>query len=169
MSKINEGLSPNKEEKSSRVIIISKDRIQSAKNKVNFITLKEGDLQYTLQLNNENLNKNGINNAIQTMKEKILINSRSYGKLYEKQKLNNFLKNKNSYKTPFKEKRETSDFTKRKDNLIIETNRSYNLMKTTENNKNDYNEENINKLETIIPSDSSNSQLNKKGKINNSK
>ena len=44
MSKINESLSPNKEEKSSRLIIISKDRIQSAKNKFNFITLKEGDL-----------------------------------------------------------------------------------------------------------------------------
>ena len=66
MSKINESLSPNKEEKSSRLIIISKDRIQSAKNKVTFITLKEGDLKYTVQLKNDYLNKNGINNAVQT-------------------------------------------------------------------------------------------------------
>ena len=167
MSKINESLSPNKEEKSSRVIIISKDRIQSAKNKVNFITLKEGDLKYTVQLNNDYLNKNGINNAVQTMKQQILINSRSYGKLYEKQKVNKLVKNKNVTKTPYKEKREKSDFSKRKDNLIIETNRSYNLMKTTENNKNEYNEDN--KLETILPSDSSNSKENKKGKKNSCK
>ena len=67
MYKINESLSLNKEEKSSRLIIISKDRIQSAKNKVNFITLKEGDLKYTVQLKNDYLNKNGINNAVQTL------------------------------------------------------------------------------------------------------
>ena len=169
MSKINESSSPNKEEKSSRLIIISKDRIQSAKNKVNFITLKDGDIQYTVQLSNDNLNKNGINNAVQTMKQQILMNSRSYGKLYEKQKLNNCIKNKNKSKTPIKEKKERSDFSKRKDNLIIETNRSYNLMKTTENNKNEYNDDNIKKLETLISCDSDNSKEKKKGKINNSK
>ena len=37
-------------------------------------------------------------------------------------------------------------------------------MKTTENNKNEYNEDNIKKLETILPSDSSNSKEKKKGK-----
>ena len=55
MSK-NDCLSPNKEEKSSKLIIISKDRIESAKNRVNLLTIKEGAQKITVQLNNDSLN-----------------------------------------------------------------------------------------------------------------
>ena len=181
MSKINDSYTPNKEEKSPKVIIISKDRIQSAKNKINYLTLKEGDIKYTIKLNNDSVNKKGINKAVYTMKQQILNNSRSYAALYDKQKLKKNLK-KNILKSPYKENINSrkSHIIKRKD-LIIETTRSYNLMKTTENNNdnnnenndnnynnedNEYNNEaNINKLETIIPNDT-NTEENLKTKNN---
>ena len=156
MSKLNESSTPNKGEKSSKLIIISKDRIRSARNKNNLITLKEGTLKYTIKLSSGFLDKNSINKAIKTMKRKILINSRSYGELYENLNLNKYIKNRNNVKTPNKERdinSRKSHNSKRKEDIIIETNRSYNIMKTTENNKDDNNEneEKSNKLETIIP------------------
>ena len=51
--------------------------------KINYITLKEGDLQYTIKLSIGSLDKNGINKAIKTMKQQILINSISYPELYQ--------------------------------------------------------------------------------------
>ena len=32
-----------------------------AKNKINYLTLKEGDIKYTIKLNNDSVNKKGIN------------------------------------------------------------------------------------------------------------
>ena len=43
MSYINNSFSSNIEGKSSKIIIVSKNRIESAKDRVNYITLKEGD------------------------------------------------------------------------------------------------------------------------------
>ena len=156
MSKLNESSTPNKGEKSSKLIIISKDRIRSARNENNLITLKEGTLKYTIKLSSGFLDKNSINKAIKTMKRQILINSRSYGELYENLNLNKYIKNRSNVKTPNKERdinSRKSHNSKRKDDIIIETNRSYNIMKTTENNKDDNNEneEKSNKLKTIIP------------------
>ena len=156
MSKLNESSTPNKGEKSSKLIIISKDRIRSARNENNLITLKEGTLKYTIKLSSGFLDKNSINKAIKTMKRQILINSRSYGELYENLNLNKYIKNRSNVKTPNKERdinSRKSHNSKRKENIIIETNRSYNIMKTTENNKDDINdnEERDNKLETILP------------------
>ena len=155
MSKINE--SPkNKEEKSSKLIIISKDRIESAKNRVNFMTLKEGELELTVRLGDDSLNKNEINKAVKNIKDQILKNSSSYVTLYEKShNMNTYFKKKNILKTPISEKSKISlknlDI-KKKENLIIETSRSNNFMKTTDNNKLG-NEEDNNKLETIIPNE----------------
>ena len=155
MSKINE--SPkNKEEKSSKLIIISKDRIESAKNRVNFMTLKEGELELTVRLGDDSLNKNDINKAVKNIKDQILKNSSSYVTLYEKShNMNTYFKKKNILKTPISEKSKISlknlDI-KKKENLIIETSRSNNFMKTTDNNKLG-NEEDNNKLETIIPNE----------------
>ena len=155
MSKLNESPSHNKEEKSSKLVIISKNRIESAKNRVNLLTLKEGELKLTVQLNNDSLNKNSINNAVKSIKKTLLINSKSFGSLHE-QSTNNYFKKKNILKTPSIKKEKyvrKSPYLKKIDNINIETLRSYNLMKSTENEKNyvGENNNNINKLETIIP------------------
>ena len=51
-SHFNDNRSKNKDEQSS------KDRKFSAKERINFITLKEGNLKLTLKLDNDYLNKN---------------------------------------------------------------------------------------------------------------
>jgi hypothetical protein len=99
MSKFNESPSHNKEEKTSKIIIISKERVESAKNKVNFLTLKEGELKLTVQLNNDSLNKNSINKAVKSIKQTMLINSKSFVSLHDQSKKNNYLKKKNMYFT----------------------------------------------------------------------
>ena len=152
MSKKNESFS--KDEKSSKLIIISKERIISAKNRVNYLTLKEGDLKLTVELKNDNLNKKEINKAVKSIKQQILINSKSYGSLYDKSIISPYLKNKKNFKSPINIKKEINSrknpHIKKLDNIYIETTRSCNLMKTTENNKEE-NETDINKIETILP------------------
>lgn len=106
MSKINDSYSTNKEGKSSKVIIISKRGINSAKERVNF-TLKEGDMKLTLQIDNQNINQRKINDVVTIMKSNFLYNSQSYGILQENDNLNTYLKKKNilrslNRKTPIK-------------------------------------------------------------------
>jgi hypothetical protein len=152
MSKFNESPSHNKEEKTSKIIIISKERVESAKNKVNFLTLKEGELKLTVQLNNDSLNENSINKAVKSIKQTMLINSKSFVSLHEQSKKNNYLKKKNILQTPSIQKEKNSrksPYLKKNDNVNVETLR--NLMKTTENNNYDTEDNNINKLETVIP------------------
>ena len=152
MSKFNESPSHNKEEKTSKIIIISKERVESAKNKVNFLTLKEGELKLTVQLNNDSLNKNSINKAVKSIKQTMLINSKSFVSLHDQSKKNNYLKKKNILQTPSIKKEKNSrksPYLKKNDNVNVETLR--NLMKTTENNNYDTEDNNINKLETVIP------------------
>ena len=156
----------NKEEE-PKLIIISKDRILSANNKINYITLKKGDLEYKIKFSNDSLDKNGINKAVKTMKQQILINSSSYPELYNKHNINKYIKKKNN-NFKINEKKLNSrenGVNKRKENIIIETTRSYDLMKATENNKDNNNDEDINKSETIIPDN--NKKKNIKIKTNN--
>ena len=56
MSKKNDSYSTSKEGKSSKMIIISKRGIKSAKERVD-ITLKEGDLKLTVQMDNQKINQ----------------------------------------------------------------------------------------------------------------
>ena len=49
-------------------MIISKERIIISKNRVNYLTFKEGDLKLTIGLNKNNINKNGINKAVKINK-----------------------------------------------------------------------------------------------------
>ena len=174
MLKKNESFS--KDEKSSKLIIISKERIMSAKNRVNYLTLKEGDLKLTVELNNDNLDKKGINKAVKSIKQQILINSKSYGALYEKAISSPYFKNKHNFKSPINLKKEINSrknpHIKKIENIYIETNRSYNLMKTTENNKEENeNEADINKIETIVPyeNNKNNSEEHLKEKNKNKK
>ena len=79
-SKNNDSYSSNIDIKSSKIIKVSKDRIESAKNRVNYITLKYGDLDVTSQIKTD-LNKKNINKAVSNLEKKILINSKSYGRI----------------------------------------------------------------------------------------
>lgn len=150
MSKINE--SPNnKDEKSSKLIIISKNRVESAKDRVNLVTLKEGDLELTVKLENDSLDKNGIKEAVKSIKNQILINSKSYATLNEKSyNLKSYLKKSNILKTPIIEKQK-SQILQKSENLFLGTTRNLNSMKTTTENNRLEIEEDVNKLETIIP------------------
>jgi hypothetical protein len=56
MSKKNDSYSTSKEGKSSKMIIISKRGIKSAKERVD-ITLKEGALKLTVQMDNQKINQ----------------------------------------------------------------------------------------------------------------
>ena len=60
----------------SKLIIIKKDRLTSAKGVINYITLKEGEQKLTMQINNNFLNKNDINKAVKTIKSQNLHNSK---------------------------------------------------------------------------------------------
>lgn len=172
MSIKNESFS--KDEKSSKLIIISKERIISAKNRVNYLTLKEGDLKLTVELNKDNINKNRISKAVKSIKQQILINSKSNGALYEKSILSPYFKNKQNVKSPINKQNEiksrsNNPHIKKYENMYIETTRSCNLMKTTENNKEEK-ETDINKKETILTNENNeinSEELNLKEKNSN--
>ena len=79
---------PNRDENSlvnnnSKLIIISKGRIISAKDHINYITLKEGELKLTMELNNNSLNKNDINKAVKNIRSQNIKNSKSNTNLFE--------------------------------------------------------------------------------------
>ena len=158
MSKKNDSYSTNKEGKSSKMIIISKRGIKSAKERVDF-TLKEGELKLSVQMDNEKINKNKINEVVTAIKNNYLINSQSYGILQENDNLNTYLKKKNilkslNRKTPIK---------------IINVDTTRNLIQSVERSKSSKDDENINyKSETITPNRKKNI-LFKNIKIHNNK
>ena len=145
MSKNNESFMSNNESKSSKIFKFSKNGLDCASAKSNFVTLKDGNQELTLRLNNNSLNKNIINQAISNIKNEMLINSQSYTRIYEKDNLQTFLKKKNllklssQRKTPKLKKNETINF---------ETSR--NLIKTTENNKNNIEKDDNNIIEKSV-------------------
>ena len=92
----------------SKLIIVSKGRITSAKGHINYITLQEGDHRLTMQVSNSSLNKNDINRAVNNMKSKKLRNENSYSNLIENSKDNKkilFQKKKNILKLSIKKKK----------------------------------------------------------------
>ena len=153
MSNINNSLTSNKDGKAPKLVIISKDRIESAKEKRNYLTLKEGDLKLTIEMKSDHINKKNINQEINNIRQEILINSKSYTSLYDKRNLYNYLAKKNILLSPNKQIGILSKKNSKNDNIYVETTRSYNLLKTNENNR-DSHEEDKKKLETIVPYDS---------------
>ena len=67
--------SRDKDHKSSQIIIISKSRLSSPKDKVNFKSLQDGDKKITIQMNNESINKKKKSSLIKILK-KINLNLR---------------------------------------------------------------------------------------------
>ena len=152
MSNINNSFTSNKDGKTSKLIIISKDRIESAKEKRNYLTLKEGDLKLTIEMKNSHINKKNINHEINNIRQEILINSKSYTSLYDKRNLYKYYARKNILISPNKQIGILNKKNSKNDNIYIETTRSYNLLKTNENNR-DNHQEDEKKLETILPND----------------
>lgn len=144
-SKNNDSYISNKVIKSSRIIKVSKERIESAKNRVNYITLKLGDLNFTSKVNND-LNKRKINKAISNMEKKIIINSRSYRRIERdpNESLRSYLKEINVKSSNKKNKSIIKSNAKKKNNFIVNSSRN---LKTSENesknNNNIYDEINL--------------------------
>ena len=142
---------PNRDENSlvnnnSKLIIISKGRIISAKNHINYITLKEGELKLTMELNNNSLNKNDINKAVKNIRSQNIKNSKSNTNLFES---NNNLnsKEKKFFKVLYKKKENEKNNQKITN---IETTKNNNFMDTSGNNNNKRNiQENIKPIEKI--------------------
>ena len=159
MSKIDESLTNSIDRKSSNVVIISKGRIESAKNRINFITLKEGELKLTTQMMEESLDKNLIDKEVSNLKQQILINSQSNDMLYKNDNLKTYLQKKDIIKLSTKKIRNSI---KKNETINFETTR--NLIKNSENDKynidENYEEKNI---ETMVVNDKN---IFKKIKIN---
>ena len=81
MSKINETNSYNNDGKSSKLIIISKSRLSSAKDNPNFITFYDRDNKITCDIGKEKIQKKKLKEVFSTLKEKLLKYSSSTGKL----------------------------------------------------------------------------------------
>ena len=81
MSKINNTNSYDNDGKSSKLIIISKSRLSSAKDNSNFMTIYEGDKKITCDIGKENIQKKKLKKVFSTLKEALLKYSSSTGKL----------------------------------------------------------------------------------------
>ena len=146
MSKLKDNRSNDNDRKSSNIIIISKSRISSAKNKGNFMTVQEGELRFTVKMNHEPLTKRTINQTILSMRKDLTKNSHSYMKLdSESRKLDLYLNKKRILCSPYKEKdsKELDSFfnitkeinkIKLKSILNAETTKSNKVIETTEVN-----------------------------------
>ena len=155
MSKINDNRSIDKDRTSSNILIISKSRLSSAKNRTNFLTIKEGGKKLTLKMKNGPLTKSDINQTLASMKKELAKNSKSYAKLDYDYRISTFLKKKNISTNPKEEEEKKEKVinnyndNKKKFNYIlsVETTRSCNALKSTESNRdnNENNNENSNK------------------------
>ena len=116
----------------SRLIIVSKGRLVSAKENINYITLQEGELKLTMQVSNNSLNKKEINKAVKNIRSQNFRNSKSNTNLNinmkskEKKYYNILLKEKNKNKVQLT----NLETTTKQNNLN-------NFIETTGNNKNE--------------------------------
>jgi hypothetical protein len=120
----------------SKLIIIKKDRLTSAKGVINYISLKEGEQKLTMQINNNFLNKNDINKAVKTIKSQNLHYSKSNPNLIENPKLNSIAKK--SFEKKFIKMIKGKE-NKKNNNLQVfnmETTRNNNFLETKSNNDN---------------------------------
>ena len=120
----------------SKLIIIKKDRLTSAKGVINYITLKEGEQKLTMQINNNFLNKNDINKAVKTIKSQNLHNSKSNPNLIENPKLNSIAKK--SFEKKFIKMIKGKEKSKNNNLQVfnMETTRNNNFLETKSNNDN---------------------------------
>ena len=148
----NEGRNP-------KLIIISKgSRVASAKNNkeenINYITLKEGGLKLTMQVNNNSINRNDIAKVVKNIKSQNLKNSKSNINLFEDKNLKEKKYLKILHKEKEIKKNRMINFAKKEEQIYnVETTRNNNFFETNENKK-DSNDNIMNKkLEINIPTE----------------
>jgi len=159
MSYINKNLSDRSEGRSSQLVIISKNRLSSARNNENFFTIQEGNKKYR-KLIKGNLSRQDINQTISSIKKEMVKNSKSYITFnYETNKLDLYLKKKKILLNDEK-KLNISNSENKLTNKInipasqlksivsVETTKSGNMIKTSDNNDNE-GQIKIKELETI--------------------
>ena len=140
MSKINENNSNNNDGKSSKIIIISKSRVSSAKDVPNYMTVFDGNKKITCELGQEKIQKSKLKKVFSTLKEKIIKYSKSSEKLnLESQKIKIYNKRNKLNISANSEKNNNNQQHYLK---TIETN---NVLITIENNDKNKSSENENK------------------------
>ena len=142
MSKINENNSYNNDGKSSKIIIISKSRVSSAKDVSNYMTVYDGNKKITCELGKENIHKSKLKKVFSTLKEKMLKYSKSTGKInIESQKINIYNKrNKLNISINSEKNKNNQHYLK-----TIETNNGLITIENNEQNKNNEKENNNDK------------------------
>ena len=164
MSYINKNLSDKSEGRSSQIVIISKNRLSSARNNENYLTIQDGYKKYR-KLIRGNLSRQDINQTISSVKKEMVKNSKSYITLnYEKNKLDLYLKKKKILINDEKKLNISSSENKinnkinipcsqLKSIVSIETTKSFNMIKTSDNNNDNDGQIKIKELETIEKKD----------------
>ena len=164
MSYNNKNLSDKSEGRSSQIVIISKNRLSSARNNENYLTIQDGNKKYRTLLRGH-LSRQDINQTISSVKKEMVKNSRSYITLnYEKNKLDLYLKKKKILLNDEKKLNISSSenkinnkinipYSQLKSIVSIETTKSFNMIKTSDNNNDNDGQINIKELETIEKKD----------------
>ena len=161
MSYINKNLSDRSEGRSSQIVIISKNRLSSAKNKENYLTIQEGNKKFKFKIMKDSLSRQDINQTISSIKNGIIKNSKSYITLNNNNnKIDLYLKKKKSLIDNDK-KLNISISDKKINNkgnmpnsqlksiLSIETTKSCKIEKTSDNNNDNDGKMKIKEIETI--------------------
>ena len=117
----------------SRLIIVSKGRLVSAKENINYITLQEGELKLTMQVSNNSLNKKEINKALNNIRSQNFRNSKSNANL----NVNLKSKEKKYYNILLKEKNKNKIQLTNIETTTTKNNNLNNFIQTTGNNKNE--------------------------------
>ena len=143
--------------KNQKLIIVSKSRLISAKQNINYITLQEGELKFTMEVNNSSLNKDDINKAVNNIKSQNFHNSKSNTNIIKNEQDDSIVM-KSTEKKYFKilykqkEKNKITIYTTKNDNFIETTG---NIKDNSNNNQKGKNE--IKELKSDIPNNSNNS------------
>ena len=131
MRKRNQNQSIEKDGKESQIIIISKSRLSSAKENLNYMTIQEGELKVKLKIKYEPINRLNINKAIASVKNIMLKHSKSQARLIKKKENIKFLDDsisENQSKNKILKKMNNQP------NIEYETTKSLKI-KSSENNK----------------------------------
>ena len=145
--------------KNNKLIIVSKGRLISAKQNINYITLQEGDLKLTMEVNNSSLNRDDINKAVNNIKSQNIHNSKSNTNIIKNEQDDSIIMKsteKKYFKILYKQKEKNKlkiDQTKN-DNFIETTG---NIKDNSENKQNDKIE--IKELKSNIPSNSNKDEI----------
>ena len=151
MSKINENISNYNYGKSSKIIIISKSRLSSAKAASNYMTFIEGNKKIIYELGKENISKTKLKKTFSTLKETILKYSNSADKLKPENNKNNIHPKKKN-KITISINSENNEFNVNKEHNIRTIETCNGLITNTNNNQ----KEDIDIIDNNISIDSNN-------------